>query len=110
MKVAPAAGSGKAAVIRRRPLRHLPASRLSCWNRTPCEVLSSLVTSRMGKIRRGGFIFITWVGDHSPYHVHVYKDRQLVVKWDLENNVAMKGKATSKVLKLIEELRDEGDL
>lgn len=69
-----------------------------------------MVTSDMGKIRRGGFIFITWIGDHSPYHVHVYKDRQLVVKWDLENNVAMKGKATSKVLKLIEELRDEGEL
>jgi len=64
----------------------------------------------MGKIRRGGFIFITWIGDHSPYHVHVYKDGQLVVKWDLENNVAMKGEATRKILRLIDELRDEGKL
>ena len=64
----------------------------------------------MGKIRRGGFIFITWIGDHSPYHVHVYKDGQLVVKWDLENNVVMKGEATRKILRLIDELRDEGKL
>ena len=27
----------------------------------------------MGKIRRGGFVFLTWIGDHSPYHVHVMK-------------------------------------
>jgi len=64
----------------------------------------------MGKIRRGGFIFITWIGDHSPYHVHVYEDGRLVVKWDLENDVAMKGEATRKILKLIDELRDEGKL
>ena len=53
---------------------------------------------------------MTWVGDHSPYHVHVYKDRKLVVKWDLENDAAMKGQANAKVLELIEELRDEGRL
>jgi hypothetical protein len=40
----------------------------------------------MGKIRRGGFVFVTWKGDHSPYHVHVYRDGTLVVKWDLEND------------------------
>jgi hypothetical protein len=27
----------------------------------------------MGKIRRGGFILVTWKGDHSPYHVHVWQ-------------------------------------
>jgi hypothetical protein len=37
------------------------------------------------KIRRGGFIFLAWVGDHSPRHVHVYRDGMLVVKWDLDN-------------------------
>jgi len=62
----------------------------------------------MGKIRRGGFVFITWIGDHSPYHVHVYRDSKLVVKWDLENDVAMKGQATQRVLDLIQELRKEG--
>jgi len=50
----------------------------------------------MGKIRRGGFIFITWIGDHSPYHVHVYRDGELVVKWDLEHEFPMKGEALRK--------------
>ena len=62
----------------------------------------------MGKIRRGGYVFNTWIGDHSPYHVHVYKDGELVVKWDLEHEVAMKGKASAKIRKLIRELREEG--
>lgn len=69
-----------------------------------------MVTCCMGKIRRGGLIFITWIGDHSPYHVHVYEDGNLVVKWDLENDVEMKGKATAKVRRLIDELRQEGEL
>ena len=62
----------------------------------------------MGKVRRGGFVFVTWKGDHSPYPVHVYRDGVLVVKWDLENDVAMKGKATARILRLIGELREEG--
>ncbi|MFC2172547.1 DUF4160 domain-containing protein [Acidobacteriota bacterium] len=62
----------------------------------------------MSKIRRGNYIFLTWSGDHSPRHVHVYKDGKLVVKWDLENEKAMKGKASRKVLELIRELEEEG--
>lgn len=62
----------------------------------------------MGKTRRGGFVFVTWKGDHSPYHVHIYHDGTLVLKWDLENDVAMKGKTTRRILKLIDELREEG--
>ena len=46
----------------------------------------------MGKCRRGGFVFVTWKRDHSTYHVHVYRDGSLVVKWDLENDVAMKAR------------------
>jgi uncharacterized protein DUF4160 len=64
----------------------------------------------MGKLRRGGFIFVTWKGDHSPRHVHVYRDRRLVVKWDLDNWKPMKGRASLRVLELIEELRSEGAL
>jgi hypothetical protein len=62
----------------------------------------------MGKIRRGGYIFLTWKGDHSPRHVHVYRDGRLVVKWDLENGKPMVGRATRKILQLIEELEQEG--
>ncbi len=64
----------------------------------------------MGKIRRGGYIFLTWKGDHSPRHVHVYRNSRLVLKWDLENRKAMKGEPTDRVLKLIEELIEEGIL
>lgn len=64
----------------------------------------------MGKIRRSNYVFVTWKGDHSPYHVHVYRDGRLVVKWDLDNALAMKGKASAKILKIIRELQEEGSL
>ncbi|MES2306494.1 MAG: DUF4160 domain-containing protein [Gemmatimonadota bacterium] len=64
----------------------------------------------MGKLRRGGFIFVTWKGDDPPRHVHVYRDGTLVVKWDLDNRVAMKGRVTDRILRLIAELEREGEL
>ena len=62
----------------------------------------------MAKIRRGGYVFLTWIGDHSPRHVHVYRDGKLIVKWDLENRTAMEGAITRRIRKLIEELDSEG--
>ena len=62
----------------------------------------------VGKYRRGGFIFVTWKGDHSPRHVHVYRDGRLVVKWDLDNKRAMKGSASRQLLALIVDLESEG--
>jgi hypothetical protein len=53
-------------------------------------------------------VFVTWAGDHTPRHVHVYRKGRFVLKWDLENDLAMTGKPTAKVLRLIEELRQEG--
>lgn len=64
----------------------------------------------MGKIRRGNFIFVFWEGDHPPRHVHIYRDGMLVVKWDLEHNIAMKGRVTRQVLRYINDLRSEGRL
>jgi len=62
----------------------------------------------MGKIRRGGYVFVTWKGDHTPRHVHVYRNGKLVVKWDLDNRQAMTGKAPRRVITLIDELESEG--
>ncbi len=62
----------------------------------------------MARVRRGGYIFLTWVGDHSPRHVHVYRDSKLIVKWDLENKMPMLGEANRRVLNLIAELESEG--
>ena len=64
----------------------------------------------MTKIRRGGYIFVTWVGDHAPRHVHVFRNGKLVLKWDLDNQRAMSGNATRKILDLIRELEAEGEL
>jgi hypothetical protein len=62
----------------------------------------------MGKIKRGNYVFLTWKGDHSPRHVHVYKDSEFIVKWDLDNKQAMKGTPNNQILKLISELESEG--
>lgn len=63
---------------------------------------------QMAKIRRGGYVFVTWVGDHSPRHVHVYRDGRLVLKWDLDRSQAMEGAASGRVRKLLAELVEEG--
>ena len=62
----------------------------------------------MGKIRRGNYIFVWFIGDHTPPHVHVYRDGRLLAKWDLQNGLVMEGAVTAKILTLITELRDEG--
>ena len=62
----------------------------------------------MGKIRRGNYIFVTWTGDHPPRHVHVFRDGRLVLKWNLDAGVAMAGRPTQRIVKLITELVDEG--
>jgi len=51
---------------------------------------------------------VTWKGDHSPRHVHVYKDAKLVVKFDLENQQVMRGKVTKRLMRIIWELQKEG--
>jgi hypothetical protein len=62
----------------------------------------------VGKYRRGGYVFITWKGDHPPRHVHDYRDGTLIVKWDLDNQKAMRGAAMRRILELLRELEAEG--
>jgi molybdopterin-guanine dinucleotide biosynthesis protein A len=64
----------------------------------------------MAKVRRGGYIFVRWIGDHSPRHVHVYKDGKVVVKWDLEHWQAMHGAASARLRRILKELVEEGEL
>lgn len=64
----------------------------------------------MSKVRRGGYVFLSGKGDHSPRHVHVYRDGKLVLKWDLENQAAMAGTPSAKLLGLIREPDAEGSL
>jgi hypothetical protein len=62
----------------------------------------------MGKLRRGGYVFVWWKGNHAPRHVHVYRDGKFVVKWDLDNDKAMKGDASRRLVELIKQLDTEG--
>ncbi|MDZ7631543.1 MAG: hypothetical protein U5K74_09395 [Gemmatimonadaceae bacterium] len=64
----------------------------------------------MGKVRRGGYLFVTWIGDHPPRHVHVYRDGDLIVKWNLERHVPMVGRASARLRALIAALEREGVL
>lgn len=64
----------------------------------------------MSKVRRGGYVFLAWIGDHSPRHVHVYRNGLLVLKWDLENQKIMAGSPSRRVLDLIRQLDAEGRL
>lgn len=72
------------------------------------QTVPLVVTFPMAKIRRGGFIFVTWKGDHSPRHVHVYRDGKLVLKWNLDARLPMIGKPTARVLTIITALEKEG--
>jgi hypothetical protein len=61
----------------------------------------------MGMFKRGGYVFISWKGDHPPRHVHVYRNGRLVVKWNLEKGEPMKGTASRRIRRLIAEIEGE---
>jgi len=60
------------------------------------------------RIRRGGYLFISWSSDHPPRHVHVWREGTLVLKWDLELYRPIRGSAGKKLAALIRELETEG--
>ena len=62
------------------------------------------------KVRRGNYVFLTWKGDHSPRHVHVYRDGKLLLKWNLDDSIPMRGKPDARLLQLIASLKKEGVL
>jgi len=64
----------------------------------------------VAKIRRRGYVFVARKSDHSPRHVHVYRNGRLVVKWDLESKLTMKGNVSRRLLDAIKELEAEGRL
>ncbi len=61
----------------------------------------------MGRTRRGGYIFFTAKGDHSPRHVHIYRDVAMVAKFDLEGWAAIAGKIDRRLRQILEQLREE---
>jgi hypothetical protein len=63
----------------------------------------------MGRIRRGGYIFIWWIGDHAPRHVHVFdNDGKIITRVNLDTMQPMDiEKMDKKIVDLINELRGE---
>jgi hypothetical protein len=66
----------------------------------------------MGKVRRGGYMFVWWVGDHLPRHVHVFdKNGHIISRVNLETMQPMDiPKIERKIVELIRELQREGRL
>ena len=66
----------------------------------------------MGKVRRGGYIFEWWIGDHTPRHIHVSDSNgELLGRVALDGEKSLDDwKPPRKVLDLIRQLRDEGRL
>lgn len=66
----------------------------------------------MGRVRRGGYTFLWWIGDHSPRHVHVFdKNGMLMTRVNLETMMPMDAKTVPRrVLELIRDLMKEGRL
>jgi hypothetical protein len=64
----------------------------------------------MGRIRRGGYIFIWWIGAHSPRHVHVFdNDGKIITRVNLKTMQPMDvRKIDKKIVDLIGILRKEG--
>ena len=66
----------------------------------------------MSRIRRGGYIFIGWIGDHPPRHVHVYDaDANFITRMNLETMQPMDVlKVDKRIIDLIRDLQSEGRL
>jgi hypothetical protein len=64
----------------------------------------------MGILKRGGYLFVSWIGDHSPRHVHIFKDQKCIAKYDLEKMKLISGTINSRVLNFIKELISQGKL
>ena len=63
----------------------------------------------MGRIRRGGYIFEYWIGDHPPRHVHIFKDRKFIAKVELDENLTvMNGYVSRHLREIIKSLIEAG--
>ena len=61
----------------------------------------------MGRIRRGGYLIDWWIGDHTPKHLHVYRDGVLIAKVEMPGVLVLSGKVNRKLKKIFEQLVTE---
>jgi hypothetical protein len=65
----------------------------------------------VGRVKRGGYIFEFWIGDHPPRHVHVFKDQKLIARVELDEKLTvMDGKITRRIREILKALKHEGFL
>ena len=65
----------------------------------------------MSRVKRGGYIFEFWVGDHPPRHVHVFKDAKFIAKVELDRSLTlMEGKTSRGIKEILKALIEEGRL
>ena len=58
----------------------------------------------MGRIKRGGYLIEWWMGDHTPKHVHVYKDGREVAKVRVPEMIVLTGNLNKKLKKIFQKL------
>ena len=65
----------------------------------------------MVRIKRGGYIFECWKGDHPPKHVHISEDDEFLAKVVLDEDLTLlEGRISRRIKKMIQELVDKGQL
>ncbi|PWU22047.1 MAG: hypothetical protein C5B49_01440 [Bdellovibrio sp.] len=62
----------------------------------------------MGRIRRGGYMIESWIGDHEPKHVHIYRDGRLIAKVEVPSLLILSGHMNRRLRRILEELLEEG--
>lgn len=62
----------------------------------------------MGRLRRKNYLFVWYISDHPPPHVHVYRNGKAIGKFNLIDESPIKGVFSKKLILLIRELKQEG--
>lgn len=61
----------------------------------------------MGRVRRGGYLIDWWIGDHSPKHVHVYRNGAFVAKVEIPGMLLLSGRMNRRLRRILQELVEE---
>ena len=65
----------------------------------------------MGTKKAGGFIFVSYPGDHPPAHVHIFDGQNRPLgRWDIEHQCPMKGDDFALTKRLRKALAEAGYL
>ena len=64
----------------------------------------------MGRVKRGGYLIEWWMGDHTPKHVHVYKDGQEVAKVRVPEMIVLTGNLNKKLRKIFQKLIQDQEI